>query len=356
MMGLIVNPVAGLGGPVGLKGTDHLVEEALTRGGIPQAERRAVRMLEWLKQDPHSDILTCSGLMGARAAETAGITYTVVYDPEDPTTCFDTREAAHLMETDHDVDLLLFCGGDGTARDVSSAVKIPILGVPAGCKMYSGCFAATPEAAAQAARSFMESGEVERSEILDIDEDLYRKGRLSVRLFGHATVPRSQIIQGSKTIYQSTQKEAIAQFIQELAREDTLYIIGAGSTTERIKEVLATEKTILGVDAIKGGTMVKKDCSEQDLLTLLHHERKAKIIVSPIGGQGFIFGRGNQQISPEVIRSVGPANIIVVADPGKLQATPFLHVDTGDPALDLQLSGEIPVVCGYLLAARKKVV
>jgi predicted polyphosphate/ATP-dependent NAD kinase len=356
MIGLIVNPVAGLGGPVGLKGTDHVAEEALNRGAVPQAERRAVRMLEHLRPDLHSDILTCGGSMGENAAEKAGINHTVVYNPGYPTTRSDTVEAARIMESDRNVDLLLFCGGDGTARDVSSAVTLPILGIPAGCKMYSACFAVTPEAAAQAARSFMEVREVELSEILDIDEELYRKGKFSVKLFGHARVPKSQVVQGSKMMYQSTLKDAIALFIQELAREDTLYIIGAGTTTEKIKEALTTEKTLLGVDAIKGKTMVKKDCSEQDLLTLLRREKKAQIIVSPIGGQGFIFGRGNQQISPEVIKTVGPANVMVVAAPEKLQATPFLHVDTGDPEVDLKLKGEILVVCGYQLAARKKVV
>lgn len=356
MIGLIINPVAGLGGPVGLKGTDYVAEEALNRGAIPQAERRAVRMLEHLKPDLHSEILTCGGPMGENAAEKAGINHTVVYNPGHPTTRSDTVEAAHIMENDLDVDLLLFCGGDGTARDISSAVTLPILGVPAGCKMYSACFAVTPEAAAQAARSFMELREVELSEILDIDEELYRKGKFSVRLFGHAKVPRSQVVQGSKMMCQSTQKEAIAWFMQELIREDTLYIVGAGTTTEKIKEALTTEKTLLGVDAIKGKIMVKKDCSEQDLLALLPREKRAKIIVSPIGGQGFIFGRGNQQISPEVIRRVGPTNVIVVAAPEKLQATPFLHVDTGDPELDLKLKGEILVVCGYQLAARKKVI
>ncbi|MBU6998271.1 MAG: ATP-NAD kinase family protein [Theionarchaea archaeon] len=356
MIGLIVNPVAGLGGPVGLKGTDQLAEEALSRGAIPQAENRAVRMLQHLKPDLDTDILTCSGSMGAHAAEEAGISYTIAYDPAHPTTSSDTIEAARIMEKTPDLDLLVFCGGDGTARDISSAVSVPILGVPAGCKMYSACFAVTPEAAAEAARSFMKVREVELSEILDIDEVLYRRGRFSVKLFGYAAVPKSQVVQKSKMICQSTQKNAIARFMQELVRKDTLYIIGAGTTTGTIKEALTAEKTLLGVDAIKGETMVKKDCSEQDLLTLLRHEKRAKIIVSPIGGQGFIFGRGTQQISPEVIQMVGPDNIIVVAAPEKLQTTPFLHVDTGNPDLDLKLKGEILVVCGYRLAARKKVV
>jgi predicted polyphosphate/ATP-dependent NAD kinase len=353
MIGLIVNPVAGLGGPVGLKGTDGLVEEALLRGGQLQSEMRAVRMLQHLR----TDVCTCHGIMGADAAEKAGTDYTVVYNPRTPTTSRDTVEAARIMEKK--VDLLVFCGGDGTARDISSAVTIPILGVPSGVKMYSGCFAVTPESAAETINSFV-SGKLDvcLSEILDIDENMYRQGTLSINLFGYARVPQHTTIQHSKQIIPdgTYQKREIAAFITELIRDDTVYIMGAGTTTKAIGDFLKVDKTLLGVDIFKGRQLMKKDCSETDILEILETEKKAKIIVSPIGGQGFLFGRGNQQLSPSVIMKVGVNNIIVVAAPEKLKSTPVLYVDTGDRTVDSMLQQEHLVICGYRLAVRKRVV
>jgi predicted polyphosphate/ATP-dependent NAD kinase len=352
MIGLIVNPVAGLGGTVGLKGTDGVAEKALEMGAVPESGRKAVRMLTHLK----TDIITCGGPMGAEAAEKAGINYEVVYEPSYPTTSADTVKAATIMEKT--VDLLLFCGGDGTARDISSAVSIPILGVPTGVKMYSACFAVTPELAAEISQSFLNKQIMaEYCEILDIDEALYRKGKLSVTLFGYARVPQHVHVQTSKHIIGSSyhQKREIGGFISRLIREDTVYIIGAGTTTKAIGDSLNIEKTLLGVDVLKGRKLLKKDCSEKDILEILRKEKKATIIVSPIGGQGFIFGRGNQQLSPEVIRTVGIQNIVVVAVPEKLMSTPILHVDTGNRSLDETLKGDYLVICGYQLAARKKV-
>ena len=353
MIGLIVNPVAGLGGPVGLKGTDGLVEEALNRGAQPQSEIRAIRMLQHIQ----TDICTCQGIMGVDAAKKAGVNFTIVYNPNILTTSKDTVRAAKIMEKK--VDLLVFCGGDGTARDISSAVDIPILGIPSGVKMYSSCFAVTPESAAATVNDFVAGKiSVHLSEILDINENLYRQGILSINLFGYARVPGHTTIQNSKQVIPdgSYQKKEIAAFITEIIRDDTIYIVGAGTTTKAIGDFLKVDKTLLGVDIFKGRHLMKKDCSEKHILDILEKERKSKIIVSPIGGQGFLFGRGNQQLSPSVIRKVGINNIIVVAAPEKLVSTPVLYVDTGDTTVDRMLQCEHLVVCGYRLAVRKRVV
>ncbi|MGD2249506.1 MAG: ATP-NAD kinase family protein [Candidatus Methanofastidiosia archaeon] len=356
MMGLIVNPVAGLGGPVGLKGTDNMVEKALQKGGTPVSEDKAVRMLSRLPDTV--TVYTCGGSMGEKAAKKADISYKVVYTPCEPTTREDTMKAAKILKKK--VDLLLFCGGDGTAQDIFiSSPSIPVLGIPAGVKMYSSCFAVNPESAAETAQSFLDgSVTVVSCEILDIDEELYRQGVLSVRLHGYLTVPHNTQVQSSKQVIPDGeyQKRAIGAFITELIRDDTMYILGAGTTVKAIGDCLRIDKTLLGVDVIKGKTLIKKDCSEKDLLSVCKKEEKVKIIVSLIGGQGFIFGRGNQQISPAVIQSVGLDNIIVVATPEKLMATPVLHVDTGDCAMDNTLKGEHLVVCGYQIAVRKQVV
>lgn len=353
MIGLIVNPVAGLGGTVGLKGTDGLAERALQLGAVPQSEKRAVKMLERLK----TPVYTCGGKMGAEAAKKAGINYTVVYEPSHPTSSEDTVKAARIME--EYIDLLVFCGGDGTARDISSVTDLPILGIPAGVKMYSACFAVTPKSAAETVQLFLDKKlGTANCEILDIDEHLYRRGRLSVQLFGYAAVPKHSHVQMSKHVFGDSdyQKKEIATFITELLRDDTVYIIGAGTTTKALGDFLNVDKTLLGVDILRGRTLIKKDCSETDILTVLAKEEKAKIIVSPIGGQGFIFGRGTQQLSPAVIKRVGVENILVVAAPEKLVLTPCLHVDTGDEDLDRTLEGQYQVVCGYQLAVRKQVI
>lgn len=352
MIGLIVNPVAGLGGAVGLKGTDGVVQKALDLGAVPRAEMRAMRTLRHLS----CQISTCGGSMGTHAAEKVGASFRVLYEPSHPSTFQDTRQAARALA--EEVDLLLFCGGDGTARDIISAVDIPVLGIPAGVKMYSACFALTPEGAAETALQYLDNGlKTYPCEVLDIDEDLYRKGKLSVKLFGYANVPQHRNIQVSKLVCDGEhQKRDIAAFMGELINEDTTYILGAGTTTKAIGDHLGVDKTLLGVDILQGGRLFKKDCSEHEILNVLSSTRRVKLIVSVIGGQGFIFGRGNQQLSPEVIRTVGLDNIIVVATPDKLTSTPILHVDTGDEELDRALQGDHLIVCGYRLAARKQVV
>jgi predicted polyphosphate/ATP-dependent NAD kinase len=352
VIGLIINPVAGLGGAVGLKGTDGVVQKALELGAVPRAEMRAVRMLQHLS----CQICTCGGPMGAYAAEKAGVDYRVLYEPSHPSTTQDTVEAAQALA--EEVDLLLFCGGDGTARDIISATDTPVLGIPAGVKMYSACFALNPESAAKTTRLYMDDElSTYPCEVLDIDEELYRQGKLSVKLYGYANVPRHRTIQVSKLVCDGEhQKPDIAAFVAELMDRDTTYILGAGTTTQAIGDYLNMEKTLLGVDIYRGGQVLRKDCSETDILEVLSSAHRAKLIVSIIGGQGFIFGRGNQQLSPQVIRTVGLENIIVVATPDKLTSTPHLHVDTGDEELDQALQGDHLIVCGYRLAARKQVV
>lgn len=352
MIGLIVNPIAGLGGAVGLKGTDGVAQKALDLGAVPRAHLRAIRMLRHLP----CEVCTCGGSMGAQAAEQAGVDYSVLYEPSHPSTFQDTVKAACTLA--EEVDLLLFCGGDGTARDIISATDIPVLGIPAGVKMYSACFAVNPEGAAETARCYLNNQiKPYPCEVLDIDEELYRKGTLSVKLYGYAQVPQHRTIQMSKLVCDGEdQKTAIAAFMVELMREDTTYIIGAGTTTKAIGDYLNLEKTLLGVDIYQGGKVIRTDCSEQDILDVLSSAHQAKLIVSIIGGQGFIFGRGNQQLSPDVIKAVGLNNITVIATPDKLAATPVLHVDTGDVELDRALQGDHLIVCGYQIAARKRVV
>ncbi|MHC1566511.1 MAG: ATP-NAD kinase family protein [Candidatus Syntropharchaeia archaeon] len=350
-----------MGGSVGLKGTDGLVEEAIKLGARRIAEKRAKQTLNALRNGKF-DIITPSKDMGEKALVDSGFECRIVYSSPDATTAYDTKRACEEF-LEEKPDLLLFCGGDGTARDIYSVVQkeIPILGIPAGVKMNSAVFATNPISAAEIVMDFMRDGvEIREAEVMDTDEELYRKGILDVKIFGYARTPyKPVLVQSRKFVFhdegEEKSKEEIARFVCEFMRDGSTYILGAGTTTKKIADKLGIEKTLLGVDVVKNGKLIARDVNERDLLSILEREERVKIIVSPIGAQGFIFGRGNQQISPEVIKRVGIENIIVVATPHKLSLSPFLFVDTGDRELDAKLSGYLSVVCGYRIAQRKAV-
>ena len=358
-IGFLINPIAGMGGSVGLKGTDGRVDEALRLGAKPIAVERAKKCTDALEID--AIMLTCSREMGADALLTHR--HEVVYSFDGRSTSADTGSACKSFLKEG-VELLLFCGGDGTARDVYRVVKkaIPMLGIPAGVKMHSAVFAISPGGAAEIVRHFVDGkAELRDAEIMDTDEDAYRRNELRMKVFGYARAPYVPVlVQQGKSLFQSVSeeraKEEIARFACEFMRDGSLYILGAGTTIHKIAERLGLgkEKTLLGVDAVKRDVMVGKDMNERELLQLLAKETKAKIVVSPIGAQGFVFGRGNQQISAAVIQTVGVENVIVLATPQKLRETPFLMVDTGSEALDKLLSGYVRVVSGYRMAQRKE--
>jgi len=364
-IGVILNPIAGMGGAVGLKGTDgDALERALELGASPCSPTRIRNtLLRLLGNDisPFS-IYTSSRNMGGDILDELKIPNRKVYEPQGETTAQDTKDACKSLLSEN-VDLILFCGGDGTARDICSVVgdKVPILGIPSGVKMYSSVFAISPNAAADVLTSFLGGGcSLREAEIMDIDEEKYRRGILDRKLYGQAMTPYiPKHVQAAKCAYFSEgecrSKESIARFAYEFMSDGSIYILGVGSTTKAIADLMGIEKTLLGIDIVHNGRMIKADANERDILELLEGGAKVKIIVSPLGAQGFIFGRGNHQISPGVLQKVGRNNIIVVGTPQKLQNTPYLFVDTGDPDLDRSLSGYMSVVCGYRLAARKSV-
>jgi len=360
-IGFIINPVAGMGGAVGLKGTDGKVEEARRRGALPLAQQRAHITLGLLAHDKSLEFVTCSGAMGEDTMRETGIPdYQVLYFFKGESSGQDTIKAAQtFLKTG--VDLILFCGGDGTARNIFDAVgrDVPVLGIPAGVKMYSAVFAIDPATAAELVTEY-EPHSLRDSEVVDVDEEAYRAGELKTRLYGIARTPAlAGKIQFSKQVYEEGDEERakgeIARFIHEIMIPDVLYIIGAGTTTESIASRLGVEKTLLGVDAVKNERVVATDIDERTLWSLLEQVQEAKIIISPIGAQGFILGRGNQQISPRIVRKVGTGNIIVVATPHKLRETPVLYVDSGDPELDAGFGNTILVVSGYRMAQRKRI-
>jgi predicted polyphosphate/ATP-dependent NAD kinase len=360
-IGLIVNPVAGMGGSVGLKGTDGNVEEARRRGAVPRAMDRALITLELLSQDTGLHIISCSGTMGEDILRKTGCKdFEILYTVSGESSARDTQAAARRFR-EAGVDLILFCGGDGTARDIFAVTgrDIPLLGIPAGVKMYSAVFAVDPSIAAELVRK-SGTNHLRDSEILDVDEEAYRAGILKTRIFGIARTPFiAGKIQVAKQVYEEPDeeraKQEIARFMQEVMLPDTLYILGAGTTTEAIAHRLGVQKTLLGVDAMKDSVLVAADMDEKTLLNLAAREKEIRIILSPIGAQGFILGRGNQQISARVVRLVGLKNLIVVATSHKLAEIPALYVDSGDSSLDTEFGPAIQVICGYRMAQRKKI-
>lgn len=362
-IGFLINPIAGLGGTVGLKGTDGLAEQAMARGARPLASERAGVFLNQLSADKESILfLTASGEMGENALAERALHYEVAHQADSPTSPQDTKAACQAF-LDRGADLIIFCGGDGTARDAASiAGKAPLLGVPAGVKMHSGVFAISPRAAAEIALGYIRGElKVRDTEVVDVDEELYRKGEIQTKLYALARTPyKPVLVQERKRIYVSGNeeefKDQIALFASEFMRDGAAYILGAGTTTARIAELLKVEKTLLGVDVVQNGLLIIKDASENDLLILLDREKLIKIIVSPIGAQGFILGRGSQQISAAVLRRVGEENLIIISTPHKLSELQQLLVDTGDERLDRLLAGRRLVVTGYRMAQRKKTI
>ena len=360
-VGLVVNPVAGMGGSVGLKGTDGNVEEARKRGAVPHAMDRATIALALLAKRTDLAFVTCSGAMGEDALMEAGVArYEVVYRYTGESSPADTKNAVRAF-LKAGVDLVLFCGGDGTARDVFdvTGTEVPILGIPAGVKMYSAVFAVDPASAADLVLA-SDRHHLRDAEVMDVDENAYRAGTLKTRLYGIARTPAlAGKIQPAKQVYEEQDEErakaAIAQFIDEIMLTGTLYIIGAGTTTEAIFRRLGIKKTLLGVDAIRDRMPVAADCDEKTLLRLVEKYPDTRIILSPIGAQGFILGRGNQQISARLVRKIGIKNLIVIATPHKLAEIPFLYIDSGDADLDREFGDTIQIISGYRIAQRKKI-
>ena len=361
-LGLIVNPIAGLGGRVGLKGSDGLEVQHRARelGAEPLAQERAAEALESLRKLP-VELLTPPAEMGEAVARRCGLNPRLIPTESLPTisprvtTGDETRRAAQAMQV-AGVDLILFAGGDGTARDIYDAVgsDFPVLGIPAGVKIHSAVFGLTPRRAGELAADLLlgKHTRLHEAEVLDLDEAAYREDRIVTRLYGYLKIPyRREYVQNQKVSTpagDAVQAQAIASEVVGRMRPDQAYLLGPGTTTRAVAERLGLPKTLVGVDIIARDGVLSMDVGERQILEMLE-KRPLGIIVTPIGGQGFLFGRGNQPLSPEVIRRVGQHNILVISPTSKIVALRGqpLHVDSGDPDVDSMLSGYVEVITGY---------
>ncbi|WP_319941646.1 ATP-NAD kinase family protein [Aestuariirhabdus haliotis] len=358
-LGLIVNPLAGIGGAVGLKGSDgdEIVEQAFARGALPHATERTRIALEMLRELQHQiSVFTYSGEMGESLAREMGFDVDVIGEIDSgKTTAKDTERAARELQS-LGVDLILFAGGDGTARNICHSVgeMQPVLGIPAGVKIHSGVYAVTPQAAGEVVAQLI-TGKlvtVAEAEVRDIDEEAFRGGQVKARYYGDMLVPRAhqyvqRVKQGGREVEELVLQDIAASIIEEMDPE-AFYVIGPGTTTRGLMDEMNLGNTLLGVDLVKDQQLIASDLSAQQLLELTEGA-EVYILVTAIGGQGHILGRGNHQISPELIRRAGVDHIRVIATKSKLaelEGAP-LQVDTGDPSLDDLLSGHVQVITGY---------
>ncbi|MEA1896608.1 MAG: ATP-NAD kinase family protein, partial [Bacteroidota bacterium] len=351
-IGLIVNPIAGMGGSVGLKGTDgEAYKKALKLGAKPTTPQRIRETLALVnRKDLY--FMVAPGKMGEDFIKKFDFKYEVVSKIGKETNATDTKRIVGEM-LEKGIELLIFVGGDGTARDVYDVLglTIPVVGIPSGVKIFSPVFALSPSSAAEiintAENRFLEK------EVLDIDEEAFRKGKLGAKLYGYLKVPKNlSLLQGKKepsnvSKPEKNSKEEIAQYIFDKIENNLLYILGPGTTLRTIADKMGVGKTLLGIDAVFNGELVGTDLNENGLLALITKYDKIIIIVTPIGGNGFIFGRASKQFTPKVLKLIGGENVIVVATEDKISRLECLRVDTGDAETDNNLKGHVKVITGY---------
>ena len=365
-VGVIVNPDAGLGGRLGLKGSDGLAEKARNAGAEDRAGPRAMKTLSLLSEHLKAHevrLLMSRGRMGTEWLDPSlEVDFSVVHETLGETSRKNTTDLVSVLVR-NDVDLILYAGGDGTTRDIvkaldqNSAANTPVVGIPCGVKMYSGCFASSPKGASEVVQSWL-NGDllIASTEVLDLDEELYRKGEWSVRLYAEAMTPSSpRWMQGAKEMVESASEdeviEGLAEHVSEvLMTDENLIIWGSGGTLTRIGGICGLDSTLLGIDASIGKIQAGKDLDEGGLLKLLEgHNGGVTVLLSPMGGQGFLIGRGNLQISPAVLRLASPDSVLGVCTPSKLLSIRTLRIETGDDALDSHYSAMkyLKVLQGY---------
>ncbi|WP_337881474.1 ATP-NAD kinase family protein [Rheinheimera sp.] len=356
-LGLIINPVAGVGGAVALKGSDGVVAQALALGAVPMAgEKTRQALTPLLPFIEQLEIYTVAGAMGATLAAEMGFQYRICYCPaQTDTSAMDTEAAAQAL-AEAGVDLLLFAGGDGTARNICTVVadKTTVLGIPAGCKIHSGVYAISPAAAGKVIAQLVAGELVTLTEapVMDIDETAFRQGVVKARRYGEMRIPAElryvqNVKSGGKEV-EALVLDDLAAYVVSQMDANVRYVMGSGSTVAAVMAELGLENTLLGVDVVENGELIAKDVTASQLLELVQgHD--CKLVITLIGGQGHVFGRGNQQLSPAVIRAIGRDNIWLIATKSKLKelAGRPLLADTGDAGLDHELQGLIPVLVGY---------
>ena len=368
---MLVNPDAGLGGRLGFKGSDGRADEARSSGAKDRAGPRMMEAITHIfnliqsKKCLEFDLFVCGGKMGSDwIKEIPFPNLKVIGDWQGKTSAKDTTLAVELL-LEEDVDLIMYAGGDGTTRDIIEtlelleSLELPLIGVPSGVKMYSGCFAEDTLAAAEVLAAWI-NGDLgfSTTEVLDMDEESYRLGEWKIDMFGQAITPASPLwIQGSKHQVQAVGEDEVLESLSEhileiyVENENCLIIWGAGGSLNKIANLCNLDTTLLGIDISKGNKLIGTDLSEKELISILdnYSENEIVLLLSPIGGQGFLIGRGNLQLSPDVLRKIGIDNVMGVATPAKLLSISRIRIDTGDTSLDKEIRGKkyVKIIQGY---------
>jgi predicted polyphosphate/ATP-dependent NAD kinase len=384
-VGLLINPYAGVGGPLALKGSDEIPSDvraelhAQAQASESPAQRRVLAFLEALNLSlctvtsteislsrqhllPVISVqwVSIDGALGGAVLKQAGCSYEALpLTIEQPSTAFDTQALALAIKA-AGVDLLVFAGGDGTARDVCTAIgmQIPVLGLPAGVKMHSGVFAINPKAAAEVLAALLRGEWValDSAEVRDIDETALRHGRVVAKHFGEMRVPvaanQLQQVKCSGLEVEALVVAEIAADVVENMLPGQLYALGPGTTVAAVADALGLSNTLLGFDVVRDAELICADANAADLLRYSAAE-SLKVIITPTGGQGSLIGRGNQQLSATLLQKIGRDALQVLATPAKLAALNGrpLRLDTNDATLDLGWSGLWPITTGYQQAA-----
>ncbi len=336
-MAFFINPLAGYGSFFNLKGSDGLKIED------PEKSVSIRRSVEFLKELVFSRyfFIVPSGYMGENEVSAFTSRYSVVYRAQWPSTRDDTMR---FLKSLGDADILVFAGGDGTARDILSAgISIPVIGIPAGVKMYSSVFAISPAHAAQSLNAISKAEiRMTDAEVMDIDEELYRKGVLSARSYGYLKVPMlNDIVMNSKAEYDMGGVEDIAEYIID-HMDDRYYVIGPGNTCKTIETEMGINTNPLAFDILRNRKLIKEDAAEHDIYDAC--KKGCRLIISPIGGQNFLIGRGNKQISSRVLELLDADDIMVVASPSKAENIRGLYVDSD---VNPWKNGYVRVLTGY---------
>ncbi|SMF34730.1 Predicted polyphosphate-or ATP-dependent NAD kinase [Alteromonadaceae bacterium Bs31] len=370
-VGFLVNPLAGVGGPSAYKGSDgESIQLKAIEGEIPlrapaRAKQFLVELLTFLPKGSVPSFVTCAGAMGAEYLNAANIPCDISdLAVRQPSKAEDTKRQVQDLQK-KGIDILLFVGGDGTARDICSVIDptLPVLGIPSGVKMHSGVFAVTPKAAASVTARLIlgELTALAEQEVRDIDEDAFRRNIVKSRYYGDMFVPLENtyvqhVKQGGMEVEELVLLDMAAELRERIEQHCSplLVIFGPGSTVQAVQEELSCETTLLGVDvyvfdSLKP-TLKKLDVNSEDLEQIVScWKHEIRLIITAIGGQGHIIGRGNQQLLPQTLRAIGKQNIWLLATKRKLQnlqGRPLL-VDSSDACLDAEWEGLIPVICGY---------
>ena len=376
-IGVVVNPDAGLGGKLGFKGSDGRALEARAAGAEDRAGPRMAHALNAFstllqgslnRTESNITLVGWEGRMGGTwvGDQNDKLSFEPIGTTPETTADSDTHDLVCAL-IKAEVEAILYAGGDGTTRDIVNALEsmgakaqeVPLIGVPGGVKMHSGCFATTPKAAAEVALAFI-LGDLRCAitEVMDLDEDVYQEGVWKVRMYGEAWTPSSpRFMQGAKEQVERSSEvdtiEGLAHHVQTLLEDnpELMIVWGSGGTLRRMGEHVNLELTLLGIDAqgpdIAGQRTLYADLNEQDLLSVLakHVDENGApkprlLLLSPMGGQGFLIGRGNLQLSPEVLRVIEFENILGVATPSKLIGLQAVRIDTGDPELDSEFQAK----------------